>query len=153
MALVTGSSSGLGKASAKALAREGVDAATNDRGESRLQDAVTEMREVATSDVVGQSGDITDPEDVAALVGRTVEESGRFDHLVTSAGCPPTFAPLEPGDEDWYGAFDLLVMSVVRTVREATPHLRADGGAPSSTSFRKPSRRGPRRTSCRVRSG
>jgi 3-oxoacyl-[acyl-carrier protein] reductase len=127
-ALVTASSSGLGKASATALAREGVDVVINGRDESRLEDAVTEVREVATGNVIGQSGDITDPDDVAALVGRTVEEFGRLNHLVTSAGGPPTFAPLEAGDEDWYDAFDLLVMSVVRVVREASPYLCADGG-------------------------
>ena len=78
--------------------------------------------------VVGQQGDITDPGDVAALVDRAVEEFDGLDHLVTSAGGPPSGPFLETTDEDWYEAFDLLVMSVVRAVRAAADHLRADDG-------------------------
>jgi 3-oxoacyl-[acyl-carrier protein] reductase len=62
------------------------------------------------------------------MVQRTVEEFGGLDHLVTSAGGPPSGAFLETTDEDWYQAFDLLVMSVVRLVREAEPHLTEGGG-------------------------
>lgn len=127
-ALVTASSSGLGKASAKALAREGVDVVINGRDEARLDDAVAEIRRVATGDVVGQVGDITEPREIDGLVERAVDEFGRLDHLVTSAGGPPRLRPLEATDEDWYEAYDLLVMSVVRTVREAAPHLCANDG-------------------------
>ena len=96
-ALVTASSSGLGKASAIALARDGANVVVNGRDEDRLADAV--------------------------------EEFGGLDHLVTSAGGPPSGPFLETNDEDWYDAYDLLVMSVVRLVREGTPHLRdGDGG-------------------------
>ena len=127
-ALVTASSSGLGKASAKALAREGVDVVVNGRNEQRLADAKSEVREAAADgvDVVARPGDLTDEDDVAALVETAVDEFGRLDHLVTSAGGPPSGAFLDTDDEDWYEAYDLLVMSVVRLAREAHPHL-ADG--------------------------
>ena len=129
-ALVTASSSGLGKASAKALAREGVNVVVNGRDEERLANAAAEIREVATGDVVAEAGDITDPDDVARLVETTVEEFGGLDHLVTSAGGPPSGPFLETTDEDWYDAYDLLVMSVVRLAREAEPHLReGDSGS------------------------
>jgi 3-oxoacyl-[acyl-carrier protein] reductase len=127
-ALVTASSSGLGKASATALAREGANVVINGRDAERLADARAEIEAVATGDVVAQQGDLTVAEDVEAMVGRTVEEFGGLDHLVTSAGGPPSGAFLETTDEDWYQAFDLLVMSVVRLVREAEPHLTEDGG-------------------------
>lgn len=127
-ALITASSSGLGKASAKALAREGVDVVINGRDEDRLADAVTEIREVADGDVVPQSSDLTDAGDIETLVERTVSEFDRLDHLVTSAGGPPRLGPLEASDEDWRDAFDLLVLSVVRSVRAAEPHLKADSG-------------------------
>ncbi|MFB6223595.1 MAG: SDR family oxidoreductase [Haloarcula sp.] len=127
-ALVTASSSGLGKASAKALAREGVDVVINGRDVERLEDAREEVEAVAAGEVVAQSGDLTDPEDVTNLVETTVEEFGRLDHLVTSAGGPPSGAFLDTDDEDWQQAYDLLVMSVVRLAREAEPHLREDGG-------------------------
>jgi 3-oxoacyl-[acyl-carrier protein] reductase len=127
-ALVTASSSGLGKASATALAREGANVVINGRDEERLAEARAEIEEIATGDVVAQQGDLTVAEDVAAMVQRTVDEFGGLDHLVTSAGGPPSGAFLETTDEDWYQAFDLLVMSVVRLVREAEPHLTENGG-------------------------
>ncbi|SMO50703.1 SDR family oxidoreductase [Halorubrum cibi] len=127
-ALVTASSSGLGRASAKALAREGADVLVNGRDPERLARAVEEVESVATGDVVGQTADITEKDEVEGLVTRAIDEFGRLDHLVTSAGGPPPFRPLETDDEEWYRAYDLLVMSVVRAVRAAAPHLRADGG-------------------------
>jgi 3-oxoacyl-[acyl-carrier protein] reductase len=129
-ALVTASSSGLGKASATALAREGADVVINGRDEDRLESAAEEVRETATGEVLAEAGDLTDAADVERLVEATVEAFGGLDHLVTSAGGPPSGPFLETTDEDWYDAYDLLVMSVVRAVREAAPHLReGDGGS------------------------
>jgi len=127
-ALVTASSSGLGNAAATALAREGVDVAINGRDEDRLEAAVAALREESEGAVVGLQGDLTVKEDVEGLVEGAVDEFGGLDHLVTSAGGPPSGPFLETSDEDWYEAYDLLVMSVVRAVREATPHLRDGGG-------------------------
>lgn len=128
-ALVTASSSGLGKASATALAREGVDVVINGRDEDRLAEARSEIESVAAGEVVTQPGDLTDPADIEALVEATVDEFGGLDHLVTSAGGPPSGAFLDTDDEDWQAAYELLVMSVVRLARAAEPHLRAgDGG-------------------------
>jgi 3-oxoacyl-[acyl-carrier protein] reductase len=127
-ALVTASSSGLGKASAKALAREGVNVVINGRDVDQLEEAQAEIEDVATGEVVAQPGDLTSEEDIVTLVERTVDEFGTIDHLVTSAGGPPSGPFEETTDEDWYQAYDLLVMSVVRLAREAEPYLREDGG-------------------------
>lgn len=127
-ALVTASSSGLGKASATALAREGANVVINGRDAERLDAAKAEIEEVASGDVLAVQGDLTDPEDIESLVETTVSGFGGLDHLVTSAGGPPSGAFLDTDDDDWYQAFDLLVMSVVRLVRAAEPHLREDGG-------------------------
>ncbi|MFB6138780.1 MAG: SDR family oxidoreductase [Halobacteriaceae archaeon] len=129
-ALVTASSSGLGKASATALAREGCDVVLNGRDEERLAAAVDEVREAAAPGVtvVGQPTDLTDPDAGEVLVERALGEFGRLDHLVTSTGGPPPGGFADTTDEDWYDAFDLLVMSVVRTVRAASEPLAADGG-------------------------
>lgn len=75
------------------------------------------------------AGDITDPAVPAALVQQTVDEFGGIDHLVTSAGGPPSGWVRDTTDEDWYAAFDLLVMSVVRLVREAANELEHGGGS------------------------
>ncbi|QAU11614.1 SDR family oxidoreductase [Halorubrum sp. BOL3-1] len=128
-ALVTASSSGLGKASAKALAREGADVVINGRDEDRLAAAKEEVDAVGTGEVVAQPADLTDADEVAALVEATVDEFGGIDHLVTSAGGPPSGSFLDTDDEEWQHAYDLLVMSVVRLARESYPHLtEGDGG-------------------------
>jgi len=135
-ALVTASSSGLGKASATALAREGADVVINGRDEGRLEAAAEEVRETAAGTVVPVAGDLTDREAVEGLVERTVDEFGGLDHLVTSAGGPTRLRFGETTDEDWYGAYDLLVMSVVRAVRAAEPHLRDGGGTVTNITSR-----------------
>ncbi|SEH43231.1 3-oxoacyl-[acyl-carrier protein] reductase [Halopenitus malekzadehii] len=129
-ALVTASSRGLGNASATALVREGVNVAINGRDVDALEEAAAELREEAAGDarVLPIQGDLTDENDIETLVETTVDEFGGLDHLVTSAGGPPSGPFLETDDEDWYEAYDLLVMSVVRLVREAADPLQADGG-------------------------
>jgi NAD(P)-dependent dehydrogenase (short-subunit alcohol dehydrogenase family) len=127
-ALVTASSSGLGKAAAAALVGRGANVVVNGRDADRLDDAVAELGAAGPGSAVGFVGDLTDPADVEGLVERTIEEFDGLDHVVTSAGGPPSGEFMETTDEDWYDAFDLLVMSVVRTVRAAAPALRADGG-------------------------
>lgn len=127
-ALVTASSSGLGKASAKALAKEGVNVVINGRSEDRLEAAVEDVQAVAKGDAIAVQGDLTDPNDIKRLIDQSVEEFGGIDHLVTNAGGPPSGSFMEMNDEDWYEAYDLLVMSVVRLVREAVPYLREDSG-------------------------
>jgi NAD(P)-dependent dehydrogenase (short-subunit alcohol dehydrogenase family) len=72
--------------------------------------------------------DLTNPAEIETLISETVTAFDRLDHLVLSAGGPPSGPFLETTDEDWYDAFDLLVMSVVRLVHEAAPHLQADDG-------------------------
>lgn len=129
-AIVTASSSGLGKASAKALAREGVNTTLNGRNEERLEEAHQEVQDIAPSgtDVIAVPGDLTKEEDLQRLVDETVDEFGRLDHLVTSAGGPPSGPFLDIDEEDWYYTYDMLVMSVVRLAHLAEPHLKKDGG-------------------------
>ena len=125
VALVTASSSGLGYASAEALAREGAHVAVCGRDEERLAAAEADLEAVGDGRVLAQPADLTDPADVSALVDATADEFGGVDHLVTSAGGPPSGGFLDMEDRDWYGAYDTLVMSAVWTLREAHPHLDA----------------------------
>ena len=121
-ALVTASSSGLGFGSAAALATEGANVVICGRTPDRLASAREELRE-ADGEVLAVETDLTDPDDVSALVTATVEEFGGIDHVVTSAGGVPPGGFAEMDDRAWYGAYDTLVMSVVWTLREAQPHL------------------------------
>lgn len=126
--LVTASSSGLGKASAKALVREGSNVVINGRDEDRLQDTLEELRETGSGKVIAQPADLTSLEEITQLVDTTLDEFGQLDHLVTNVGGPPSGSFLEMSDDDWYNAYDLLVMSVVRLVSESVDALQADGG-------------------------
>ncbi|QFU82656.1 SDR family oxidoreductase [Natronorubrum aibiense] len=122
-ALVTASSSGLGFASAQALAEEGANVMICGRDEQRLEDAREELAETATGEVRATPTDLTDPDEVSHLVSETVGAFGGLDHLVTSSGGPPSTTFLETDEQDWYQAYDLLVMSVVWTVEQAHEHL------------------------------
>ena len=122
-ALCTAASSGLGLASAEALAREGADVAVCGRTAPHLDDARERLRAAGTGDVLAVQADITDPDQVAAFVEETAETFGGIDHVVTSAGGPPSGPFLETSDRDWYSAYDMLVMSVVRTLADAYPYL------------------------------
>lgn len=128
VALVTASSSGLGRASAEVLAREGANVVLNGRDEARLDEAVTALDDLGDGEVLGVTGDLTEKNDIENLIATTLDEFGQLDHLVTSAGGPPSGPFLETSDEDWYHAFDLLVMSVVRLVRASAPYLRDNDG-------------------------
>lgn len=125
-ALVLASSSGLGKASAEALLKEGCRVVINGRDEVKLKETVDGLNKLG--EVHGVQGDITVKEDINYLVNETLEQLGSLDHLVTCAGGPPSGSFLDTTDDDWYKAFDLLVMSVVRVVRESIEHLKKDGG-------------------------
>ncbi len=128
VAIITASSSGLGRASALALAGEGTNVILNGREEERLEDAAENIRKETDSTVLTVRGDITRKDTLEKLVDRAIEEFGEIDHLVTSAGGPPSGRVLETREEDWYRSFDLLVMSVFRLVKEAAPHLKDGGG-------------------------
>ncbi|WP_256296061.1 SDR family oxidoreductase [Haloarchaeobius salinus] len=125
-ALVTASSAGLGLASAKALAREGANVTICGRDADRLAEAEAAF-EGLDGDVLARQADITDPDDITDLVDTTVEAFGGLDHVVTSAGGPRSGPFLDMTERDFYEAYDLLVMSAVWTLQEASPHL-ADGG-------------------------
>jgi NAD(P)-dependent dehydrogenase (short-subunit alcohol dehydrogenase family) len=140
VALVTASSGGLGYASAAALAEAGANVVVCGRDPDRLAAAEGRLAAVGEGDVHGVRADITDPDDVRNLVDATVATFGGIDALVTSAGGPPSGGFGDTTPDDWYAAYDQLVMSLVWTVEAAFPHL-ADGGGSitciTSTSVRE----------------
>jgi NAD(P)-dependent dehydrogenase (short-subunit alcohol dehydrogenase family) len=124
-ALVTAGTAGLGLASAEALARAGCDVAVCGRDADRLSRAESSLEATGDGAVLAA---ITEHDEIEGFVGKAIQQFGRLDHVVTSAGGPPSGSFLDTDDEDWYRAYDLLVMSVVRTVRAAHPTITEDGG-------------------------
>ncbi len=129
-ALCTAASSGLGYASAAALAREGANVAICGYTPEHVERAERQLRELSDdAGVLAVEADITDPDELTAFVETTVDEFGGLDRVVTSAGGPPSGPFHETDDRDWYQAYDMLVMSVVWTLRAARPHLIESGGS------------------------
>ncbi len=125
VALVTASSKGLGRSSAVALAQEGANVVICARGKEALAGAEAEVGR--HSEVLAVQADVTDPSAPGRLVEAAVERFGRLDILVANAGGPPSGRALEVDDDQLQAALNANLLTSVRLVREAVPHLRAGG--------------------------
>ena len=130
VAIVTGSSRGLGLASAKALAAEGCRVTLCARTESALHAAAREVSSVAGSGdrVLAVSADLATAEGVQAVIDRTVATFGGIDVLVNNLGLARGAGLLETSDAEWQEAFDYTLMPAVRASRLAVPHMQRRGG-------------------------
>ena len=129
IALVTGSSRGLGLASARALLAEGCRVAICARGAERLDEAAAALRRDNGADrVLAVQADLSAADGVAAGVGRTVEHFGGLDILVNNVGRAGGGGIVETDDAAWNAAFDETLFPAIRASRLAVPHLRARGG-------------------------
>jgi 3-oxoacyl-[acyl-carrier protein] reductase len=125
VALVTAASKGMGKASALGLAAEGAKVVICARTEADLKTAAEEIRAKTRAEVLAVPADVTKKDDVAALVDRGVKAFGHIDILVANAGGPPRGYFEDMTDEQWQGAFDVSLLSVVRLVRAVLPSMKA----------------------------
>ena len=123
VALVTASSKGLGRGAALALAREGCRVAICARGEDALTATAAELG----SDGLAIRADVTEPDAPARLVRDTVERFGGLDILVANAGGPPKARALELDDDAVRAAVEANLLTSIRLVREAVPHMRRAG--------------------------
>jgi NADP-dependent 3-hydroxy acid dehydrogenase YdfG len=130
VALVTGASSGIGAATAAALAAQGAGVALAARRRDRLDTLAAGIREQGGTALVLES-DITEERQATEAVERTVAELGRLDTLVNNAGVmllgPAVGAPLA----EWQRMVELNVLGLLYCAHAATPHLlRAAGDSP-----------------------
>jgi 3-oxoacyl-[acyl-carrier protein] reductase len=122
VALVTGATSGLGLASAKGLAAEGVSVAIcGRRGDLAVEEAS------ALPAAIGLEGDITEPDAPERLVAATLAAFGRLDILVGSTGGPTPGTALDVPADAYDGALDLLVKPMVRLAHLVLPAMRERG--------------------------
>ena len=131
VALVTAGSAGLGLAAATELAREGAKVMINGRSPDRLDAAVTQIRAEVGEGVVVEAavGDVAVPADIERMVQATVDAFGGLDILITNAGGPPKGTFVTTDLDAWQTGVDLTLMSVVRLVHAALPHLRQSDAA------------------------
>jgi NAD(P)-dependent dehydrogenase (short-subunit alcohol dehydrogenase family) len=130
VALVTGGGSGIGRATAEALAREGARVVLGNRSAEQGEDVVQAIR-AAGGQAVFQRTDVTRPAEVAALVGRAVQEFGRLDLAFNNAGVLSGKGPLAEQDPDELALlFDVNVRGVFFCMKyELEAMLRTGGGA------------------------
>jgi 3-oxoacyl-[acyl-carrier protein] reductase len=130
VAIVTGSSRGLGLASARALAAEGARVCVCARSRQPLLDAAESVAELAggPSRVLAVEADLAQPEGVRRVIDRTVDEWGGIDILVNNLGIGRGGGLLDTPDETWREAFDQTVMPAVRASRLAVPSMQQRGG-------------------------
>ena len=128
VALITGGSSGIGRATAVAMAREGAKVALTARRAERCQEAV-EAIEGMGGEALALPGDVANAEHVEALVAAAVERWDRLDIAVANAGINGVFAPIEDiTPEEWDQTHDINVRGTFLTAKYAIPHLREQGG-------------------------
>ncbi|CCW35434.1 dehydrogenase of unknown specificity, short-chain alcohol dehydrogenase like [Chthonomonas calidirosea] len=142
VALVAAASKGLGFACALELAREGAKVALFARTEEAIQAAARRIREETGAEALPLVADVTKEKDIANAVSKTVEHFKALHILVPNSGGPPpgTFASL--GEAEWHTAIESTLLSTVRLIREALPHLQQAGWGRivviTSTSVRQP---------------
>ncbi len=143
VALVAGSSSGLGRAVALVFAQEGARVAVSSRDAERARNAADEIARETQAKTVAIAADVAKAGEPERLVQATVDHFGRLDILVTNAGGPPPGKFEQVSDDQWQQATQLTLMSVVRLTRAALPHLRTSGHGRiinlSSTVVKEPS--------------
>ena len=130
VAVVTGSSRGLGLASATALVSEGVRVCVCARGRERLDEAVSELRTIAGAEevVVGVVADLSTVDGVTSVIDHTVDAFGGLDILVNNVGKAGGADVVDTTDADWQAALDHTLYPAIRASRCAVPHLRRRGG-------------------------
>ena len=124
-ALVVAASRGLGRATAEALAGEGVRVMLSSRSGADLEALATSLRS-AGAEVEVAEADITDPRAPARLVEATVAAFGGVDIVVANAGGPPAARALDVDDAQLEAALNANLLSAVRLTREAVPHMRGN---------------------------
>lgn len=130
VAIVTGSSRGLGLASARSLVAEGCRVCICARGAEGLAEAALEVEASARRPnmVAAVQADVSTAAGVALVIERTVEAFGGLDILVNNVGRAAGGGLLDTTDADWQAAFDETLFPAIRASRLAVPHMRQRGG-------------------------
>ncbi len=128
VALVTGSSRGIGRGIALGLAAEGCDVMLTGRDEAALRGVVAEVEKLGRK-AKSETRDLRENDAPAALAEAVRKNFGRLDILVNNAGTTKRGDFLELTDADWQEGYALKFFAHVRLARAAWPLLRASGGS------------------------
>jgi len=124
VAIITGSSRGIGKATAKLFVNEGANVTITGKDPKRLEDAAKEI-----GNVFSVSGDIRKESDVQNVVKKTLEKFGKIDILVNNAGIFPQIKLLhEISEKEWNEVIDVNLTGQFRFTKAVIPHMEKNGG-------------------------
>jgi 3-oxoacyl-[acyl-carrier protein] reductase len=123
VALVAAASKGLGFGVAQALARDGAHVSMCSRTQGEVEAAGERLRAETSADVLAMACDVTQMEQIEAWVNTTVARWGQIDALLVNAGGPPAGLIKDVTDAQWQAAFELTLLSTVRLIRTALPHM------------------------------
>ena len=128
VALVTGGSEGIGKAAARAMAAEGAKVVICARRPDVLQAAADDIGRATGGEVLAVPADVTRPDQLQALLDRSISAYGRIDILVNNAGTAATDYFEDIDDEAWQTDLDLKLFAAIRCSRLVLPYMKAQGG-------------------------
>jgi 3-oxoacyl-[acyl-carrier protein] reductase len=126
VALVTGSSSGIGRAIAICLAEEGANIIVTGRDKARVASVASEVKARGV-EVLTVLVDLTVAEEVKKMVVTAIDKFGRIDILVNDAGTSLIRDPLTLPDDEFRYEMELMLFAVVRTCTEVIPYMRKAG--------------------------
>jgi NAD(P)-dependent dehydrogenase (short-subunit alcohol dehydrogenase family) len=129
VALITGAGSGIGKAAALLLAREGAKVAALSRTQEEVDTTTQEIKQ-AGGEALPVVADVGSPEQMQKAVEQTVDKWGKLDIVFANAGINGVWAPLEElTPEDWNHTINTNLTGTFLTVKYAVPHLKKQGGS------------------------
>lgn len=127
VAVVTGGTEGIGRATALRLAREGAKVAICARRQEPLDKTAAEIKK-AGAEVLTVSADMSKAADIDRFMKAVVDRFGRVDILVNNAGTSARGKFLELEDKTWSSDIELKVFGAIRCTRLAVPHMKKNGG-------------------------
>lgn len=124
IALVTGSTKGLGLSTAHVLLGEGSKVMINSRYQENIDKAISFLKmEKLDQNLIGFAGDVTDAEFCSVIIERTVDNFGGLDILITNSGGPPLGHFMDLSIKQWREAIDLSFISHLNLIKKAIPYL------------------------------
>ena len=127
VAVITGGTEGIGKATALTLAREGAKVAICARRKALLEATVAEITQ-AGGEALAVVADMSKAADCERFINETVQRFGGIDILLNNAGTSSRGKFLELSDDAWAADIELKVFGAIRCTRLAVPHMKKRGG-------------------------
>jgi 3-oxoacyl-[acyl-carrier protein] reductase len=128
VALITGGTRGIGRATALRLAAEGAHVVVTARRQELIDATVADLRAAGDVDALGVAGDANVAEDLERVLASAIDRFGHLDILVNNVGTSARSDFLDASDDVWHNDLDNKLMSAIRLSRGAIPAMPESGG-------------------------